>query len=156
MDCLATGVGTAEMYMECPECMVPEGLAPTFRSGMPPPHLGGNGHSQPAREVEEQWTASLPVTEDLGYWWAHDKSGERALLGNPKPCGQGTCNPADWAGKWGANISLFNTHWSKLGVYRSGGAIGFSGDHGSHGVVPHYEDLSSARCDFNGKVLIPY
>jgi hypothetical protein len=36
--------------------------------------------------------------------------------------------------------------WSKLGVYRSGGAIGFdASEDGCHGVVPHYDDLSTAQ-----------
>ena len=58
----------------------------------------------------------------------------------------------------GANMSLFGGSssgsavvgggcgWSKLGVYRSGGAIGFdASEDGCHGVVPHYDDLSTAQ-----------
>ena len=127
------------MYQQCPECMVPEGLAPTFRSGTPPPR---DADSDP--RLQSPRVGPALQTEDLGFWWGHDKSGDGALLGNPKPCGQGTCNANDWADPWGANMSLFKHHWSKLGVYRSGGAIGFSGE-GSHGVVPYYDELSSAR-----------
>lgn len=136
--CLGTGIGISPMYQQCPECMVPEGLAPTFRSGTPPPLTASAG-----QQLE---SSAQDTTEDLGFWWGHDKHGDSALMGNPKPCGQGTCNAGDWAALWGANMSLFNHHWSKLGVYRSGGAIGFGGT-GSHGVVPHYDELSSARAE---------
>ena len=62
LDCLAKGMGVSPMYLKCPECMVPEGLAPTFRSGMPPPHLSGSPSQQPKDDAAEQWAASLPVS----------------------------------------------------------------------------------------------
>jgi hypothetical protein len=40
LGCFGTGVGISPAYLGCPECMVPEGLAPTYRSGVPPPRYG--------------------------------------------------------------------------------------------------------------------
>eukprot|EP01047_Picozoa_sp_COSAG01_P043712 COSAG01_NODE_3900_length_5564_cov_6.249405_2_plen_479_part_00 len=141
VECFETGSGISPAYLNCPECMVPEGLAPTFRSGMPPVHYSGVGMD----ETDSSSSASVAaITEDLGFWWGHDKSGTIARIGNPKPCGQGTCNRNDWAKPWGANMTLVGCHWSKLGIYRDGGAIGFNGT-GSYGVVPHVPEFSTAR-----------
>ena len=41
-------------------------------------------------------------------------------------------------------MTLVGTHWSKRGVYRSGGAIGFVG-HASYGRVPHIEPFGSIQ-----------
>jgi hypothetical protein len=40
-------------------------------------------------------------------------------------------------------MTLHGCHWSMLGVYRNGGAIGFGGA-GAHGVVPHVPEFASA------------
>ena len=100
--------------------LMAEGLAPTFRSGTPP------------RERERDRGTPSGATEDLGFWWAHGpRNGDTdtvARNGNPKPCGQGTCNPRDWASNvWAPDLELTHTFWSTAGHYRGGGAIGFDG-----------------------------
>ena len=115
--------------------LVPEGLAPTFRSG-------------------DMWTKTGTVvpgtvpTEDLGFWWGHEQEGASAANGNPHfdkrygwecPQAPGALN----CSRWGSNMTLVNTSWSKRGVYRSGGAIGFDGST-SFGVVPHIPSFNTA------------
>ena len=63
-ECLTSGVGVSPVVTSCPECMVPEGLAPTYRSGDPP----NPGYSR------SLWT------EDLGFWWCHEVKGRRSLI----------------------------------------------------------------------------
>lgn len=77
LSCLSSGIGNSPVVLECPECVIPEGLAPTYRSG----------------DLEN--LARSP-TEDLGFWWGHDKTGSTAFGGNMQPCGQGSCNARDW------------------------------------------------------------
>jgi hypothetical protein len=103
IECLATGVGVSPAYLGCPECMLPEGLAPTYRSGYPRYNIDQLAATaavhalMPATDPYNEY----PVTEDLGFWWCHEKEGNIAHNNNPKPCGQGTCNYADWFLPWG-------------------------------------------------------
>lgn len=121
----------AEQHLDA---MVPEGLAPTFRSG------------SMYHTVE---------TEDLFFAWCHDPlfpAGEWptrnryrhrgpaapavAHNGNPAPCGQGACNYNDWpSNDWAPDLSLFFTSWSNLGIYRGGYALGFDGLHSVGAVL---------------------
>lgn len=135
LHCLTSGIGKAPMVTDHLEGLVPEGLAPTFRSGSPP---GSSGH--------------MP-SEDLGFWWGHDpefitdaaRLDNVARNGNPKPCGQGTCNPAiDWTtNDWGPDIALRNTSWLNTGVYRGGLSIGFDGVYsvGTIDTAPTFDNL---------------
>jgi hypothetical protein len=77
LDCLESGVDISPVVLECPECLIPEGLAPTYRSG-------------------DLLNLRTSPTEDLGFWWGHDKKGPSAFGGNQQPCGQGSCNARDW------------------------------------------------------------
>jgi beta-glucanase (GH16 family) len=116
--CLTTGVSVSPAAEKAAKlgALMAEGLAPTFRSGIPP---HASGHNKAA-------------TEDLGFWWAHGfRNGDNetaARNGNPKPCGQGSCNPRDWAhNDWAPDIVLSGTSWSTAGFFRGGGAINFDG-----------------------------
>jgi hypothetical protein len=126
-DCLTTGKDISPVVESCPECMVPEGLAPTYRSGDPP----NPGYHR------SLWT------EDIGFWWCHEREGATMCPnGNPKPCGQGSCNRYDWNMSWGSNLTLHgNYHWSKLGEYRIGGAAGFDGAPATYGSVALSEEM---------------
>lgn len=145
LECLSTGIGIAPMVHQHLDGLVPEGLAPTFRSGSPP----GSGGSLP--------------TEDLGFWHGHDPlfysadcTLQRARNGNPKPCGQGTCMTIDWkTNDWGPDILLHNTSWSDAGVYRGGLAIGFDGD-SSYGSIVSAPSFHSIQNEITlGLVLHP-
>ena len=127
-ECPSTGVESP--VVSCPECMVPEGLAPTYRSGDPP----NPGY------IRELWT------EDLGFWWCHERGSSTACPnGNPKPCGQGSCNRYDWNMSWGANLTLHGNYtWSALGEYRIGGAAGFDGAATTFGAVALTSEMHSA------------
>ena len=102
--------------------LVPEGLAPTYRSG-------SIGHSRLGH-----WY----YTEDLGSWWGHDAVGSVAQNGNPRR------NQYGWecpqmvrynCTRWGSNMSLHGTHWADAGDYRAGGSIGFNGSSTSYGLL---------------------
>lgn len=119
VSCLASGTGIATTVADHKDALVAEALAPTFRSGTPGTH-----------------------SQDLGFWWCHDprhfgnSTTAVARNGNPKPCGQGSCNAKDWISNgWAPDIQLTNTHWSTEGVYRGGYAIGFDG-RTSFGRIP--------------------
>ena len=114
---------TTKLAQERPEILVPEGLAPTFRSG----------HS-----VSRRFPAGLP-TEDLAFWWGHDKAGSVAAAGNPTSrFGRGK----EWCS--GLNMSLHGCYWSTAGTYRSGGAVGFTGN-GSYAVVDPNTNLTQLQ-----------
>ena len=51
------------------DVLVPEGLAPTYRSGNT-----WVAHGRPAGTVP---------SEDVGFWWGHEKAGSTAANGNP-------------------------------------------------------------------------
>jgi hypothetical protein len=110
VSCLASGKGIAHTVMEHKDALVAEALAPTFRAGTPGTH-----------------------SEDLGFWWCHDPRhfGNETTVarnGNPKPCGQGSCNTRDWeSNSWAPDIELTETIWSTQGFYRGGWALGFDG-----------------------------
>eukprot|EP00041_Stephanoeca_diplocostata_P019095 m.405729 g.405729 ORF g.405729 m.405729 type:complete len:1069 (-) comp21209_c0_seq2:189-3395(-) len=126
IDCIATGVGVSPVVLQCPACVMQEGLAPTYRSG------------------DRTNLAAMP-TEDLGFWWCHEMQGTIAHNGNRNPCGQGTCNVRDWNVTWGSNMTLHNTEWSKTGAFRGGGALAFSGDNTSYGIATHCTDYTALR-----------
>eukprot|EP00937_MAST-01D_sp_MAST-1D-sp2_P002385 g2385.t1 len=137
--CFATGSGTSPIAAECPDCLVPEGLAPTYRNG-DAPGLGAK---------RRNWT------EDLGFWWCHDRVGAQCLNGNAKPCGQGACTPADWNETWGVNMTLHGSGgsvgsgepsgaWSKLGAYRRGGSAAFDGTLPSYAEVRPDAEMTAA------------
>ena len=138
-ECLSSGVGVSPVVQSCPECMVPEGLAPTYRSGDPP----NPGY------IRELWT------EDLGFWWCHERGSSTACPnGNPKPCGQGSCNRYDWNMSWGANLTLHGNYtWSALGEYRIGGAAGFDGAATTFGAVALTSEMHSALASADGLTL---
>lgn len=115
IECLETGAGVSPVVTDNAAGLVPEGLAPTYRSGDPGGMNGG-------------W-----ATEDLGFWWGHDPlfiwgrpspNGTRVVAhnGNPFPCGQGFCNPLlDWGSNdWCPGMQLYNTVWATTGIYRGG------------------------------------
>ena len=54
------GQGISPMYLACPDCMVPEGLAPTYRSGTP--RYARGGHRQ---DGEPSPTAAILVENAL-------------------------------------------------------------------------------------------
>lgn len=64
-----------------------------------------NSYKGNALNAHESWMGmNSAVTEDLGFYWMHDPlywSGDgtatTAHNGNPKPCGQGSCNAVDCA-----------------------------------------------------------
>ena len=64
-----------------------------------------------------------------GFWWGHDGKGGVAFNGNPTRNMYGFECPQLTSGyncsAWGSNMSLTATHWSPVGRFRSGGAIGF-------------------------------
>ena len=118
------------------EALVPEGLAPTYRSGLNWVKSG------------EVPGANIP-TEDLGYWYGHEKQGRIAANGNPHydarygwecPQAPGSLN----CSRWGSNMTLTNCFWSTSGIFRDGGAIGFRGSVDSYGYVPHITLFDSA------------
>lgn len=119
------------------ETLLPEGLAPTYRSrNMWNANGSGNGH--------------VP-TEDLGFWWGHDKSGNVAQNGNPTRNWYGFECPQLVPGyactRWGSNMSLVRTKWSTHGAFRSGGSIGFNETAGSYSEAAHiplFEGLVSS------------
>lgn len=108
-------------------------------------------------------------TEDLAFYWGHDplfpewraknedrtpaarhqlQSGSMVAVvahnGNPKPCGQGSCNGHDWpSNDWAPDMTLHNATWSHLGQYRGGYAIGFGGTAESYGTVPYWAELAT-------------
>jgi hypothetical protein len=116
MECFRKGgVGPAPYVRKNWGALMPEGLAPTYRSGVPfDVNPGVSGHS-----------------EDLGFWWMHDPQfvgsggyGEApgvgknnvAHNGNPKPCGQGSCNRNDWqTNAWAPDMQLHEATWSTAG-----------------------------------------
>ena len=99
------------LLVDHPDALMAEGLAPTFRSGQP------NAHHP------------TMYSEDLGFWWSHGeksmtsedghhpqpkrpKVATLAMNGNPKPCGQGSCNARDWASNgWAPDLELHECHW---------------------------------------------
>jgi hypothetical protein len=106
---------TTQLAQRHPEVLVPEGLAPTFRSGR----------------------KAGPWTEDIAFWWCHDKVGPAAKAGN-------TASPYGWGREWCAGLNMVlkgDYYWSHAGRYRSGGAVGFAGGNGSHGVVTNLTKL---------------
>ena len=110
-----------------PAALMPEGLAPTYRSGCPPPTQSCPPMSIPCGE-----------SEDIGFWWGHQREGGVAYNGNPRPCGQSTCNCKDWGSNdWAPDMRLVGAHWSALGAYRNGSSIGFDGVR-AHGIAPHH------------------
>ena len=137
--CFESGVGVSPVVIACPDCMVPEGLAPTYRSGDPP----GHGFTQ------RVWT------EDLGFWWCHERHGATSCPnGNKEPCGQGSCNRFDWNMTWGANLTLHGGYeWSGLGAYRIGGAAGFDGAPATFGEVVLDAEMRSSLGAAGGMTL---
>ena len=82
----------------------------------------------------------------LWHRWGHDqKNSTVAANGNPKPCGQGSCNDRDWgSNSWAPDIVLSSCNWSTAGFYRGGGAIGFDGVR-SRGVIASSAAVDSLR-----------
>ena len=138
-ECFSSGVGISPVVESCPECVVPEGLAPTYRSGDPP-----------------NWGYTPRLwTEDLGFWWCHEREGATMCPnGNPQPCGQGSCNRYDWNMSWGANLTLHgNYSCSRLGEYRIGGAAGFDGAPTTYGAVALTDEMRHALASAAGVTL---
>jgi hypothetical protein len=153
IECLTTGNGISPFVLDCPTCLMPEALAPTFRSGMPQPHY----HTP-------------PYTEDIGFWWGHSvkpHTGPSAEIhhqfstaqqegahtastpnGNPHPCSQGSCNAHDWPeNDWAPDMLLYGeVHRSTRGAYRGGGAIGLDGK-SAYGVVDFSDHLSQQEAE---------
>jgi hypothetical protein len=111
---------TTALAQERPEVLVPEGLAPTFRSG---------------RSSSKTHPTAIP-SEDLAFWWCHERTGRVAAAGNPtSKFGRGK----EWCA--GLDMSLHGCYWSTAGKYRSGGAVGFAGN-GSYAVVDPSTNLT--------------
>ena len=55
-------------------------------------------------------------TEDLGFWWCHEREGDMCRVANSKPCGQGSCNRNDWNMTWGANSAQGLERAARLAV----------------------------------------
>ena len=120
--------------------LLPEiGLAPTYRSGQP---AGSDA------------TIDRPLTEDLGFWWLHQREGALGLNGNPRPCGQDECLPGDWPrNDWAPNLKLYGTQWSAVGKFRNGGSLAFSPGTESHALLDSWPDLQTAKAITLGLVL---
>jgi hypothetical protein len=118
------------------EVLVQDTIAPTYRSG--------NRWGAPDGDPDHR---DAYDTEDMGFWWGHDMAGSVAFNGNPTHNWYGYECPQLTSGYncsvWGSNMSLQGAHWSPVGRYRSGGAIGFDG--AGVGIVRHNELFEGIR-----------